>query len=77
MHIMADFRKLRVEGEVIEIIGDVINCLSAGAADCDRAIELLDRLKNHELSPLILKKHPEIVATVQKVGAIIFLSVVT
>lgn len=56
-----------MEGEAIEIVGEIISCLGLKQTDCYRAIELLDRLGTHDLTPLILKKHPEIVWTVAKV----------
>ncbi|CAL8072256.1 unnamed protein product [Orchesella dallaii] len=59
-------RLLRMEGEVIEIIGEIVSCLSEKQAECYRALELLDRLGSHDLTPLILKKHPEVVQTVGK-----------
>jgi len=63
------YRILRLEGEIIEIIGEIVGCLGVKSANCERATELIDRLTNHqtELTPLILKKHPEIVDVVRKV----------
>jgi hypothetical protein len=60
-------RLLRLEGEVIEIIAEIVGCLNVSSADCDRAVELLERLESHQLNPLMLKKHPEVVRTVLKV----------
>ncbi|ODM96618.1 Hepatoma-derived growth factor [Orchesella cincta] len=59
-------RLLRMEGEVIEIIGEIVSCLSEKQAECYRALELLERLGSHDLTPLILKKHPEVVQTVAR-----------
>ncbi len=61
-------RLLRLEGEVIEIIGEIVGCLGVHSADCLRAIDLLERLEEHKLNPLMLKKHPEVVHTIQKVN---------
>lgn len=58
---------LRLEGEVIEIIGEIVGCLGAHSADCIRAIDLLERLEEHKLNRLMLKKHPEVVSTIQRV----------
>jgi len=60
-----------LEGEVIEIIGEIVGCLNVGSADCDRAVELLERLESHQLNPLMLKKHPEVVSTVKRVCIVI------
>jgi hypothetical protein len=59
-----------MEGELIEIIGEIVACLNVKTADCERALELLDRLSNHALNPLALKKHPEVVDTVRRVRSL-------
>lgn len=61
------YRTLRIEGEVIEIIGEIVSCLGEKQAEWARAFELLERLGTHELTGLILKKHPEVVNTIAKV----------
>lgn len=61
------FRTLRVEGEVIEIIGEIVSCLGEKQAESGRALELLERLGSHELTALLLKKHPEVVHIVSRV----------
>lgn len=53
---------------MIEIIGEIVGCLGVHSADCIRAIDLMDRLEEHKLNPLMLKKHPEVVHTIQKVS---------
>jgi len=67
-------RLLRMEGEVIEIIGEIVSCLSEKQAECYRALELLERLGGHDLTPLILKKHPEVIQTVGRVNKILICS---
>ncbi|OXA52285.1 Hepatoma-derived growth factor-related protein 2 [Folsomia candida] len=62
----SQLKLLRLEGEVIEIIGEIVGCLGVHSADCIRAIDLMDRLEEHKLNPLMLKKHPEVVHTIQK-----------
>lgn len=44
-----------------------MSCLGERQAEVARAYELLERLGTHELSSLILKKHPEVVQTVSRV----------
>lgn len=52
---------------MIEIIGEIVSCLGEKQAECYRALELLERLGSHDLTALILKKHPEVVQTVGRV----------
>jgi len=66
MKLDTQLKLLRLEGEVIEIIGEIVGCLGMHSADCMRAIDLLERLEEHKLNTLMLKKHPEVVYTVQK-----------
>lgn len=63
------FSQLRMEGEIVEIIGELVGSLGVKFALCDRALDLLDKLASRtDINTLALKKNPEVVDVIRKVS---------
>jgi len=61
--------QLRMEGETLEIVGELVGSLGVKFANCDRAMDLLDKLASRtDINILALKKNPEVVEVIRKVS---------
>lgn len=61
------FRFLKIEVRLLQIDTVIKAKLSLEKAETKPVLQVLDELKNLKLSPIMLKKHPDIVFTIKKV----------
>jgi len=57
---------LKIETHMLDIDVNIKNSLSLKKADVQKCLDLLDELAELKLTPLMLKKHPEVVETIKK-----------
>jgi hypothetical protein len=60
-------RFLKIEVRLLQIDTVIKAKLSLDKADTKPVLQVLEELKNLKLSPIMLKKHPDIVFTIKKV----------